>query len=184
MRKLLVVLLFCQLTFGATEQKRPTADANPGGLVCGGGTEYDGWQSGDVVEVFGVVDAPGPIREANDYKISWEAAGGTYSALTLNVTSTCAGNSTGKCSVFYSTNSGSSWNTVKSASTWTSTTTTITLSSAQDLSTLKLLYCAIASDGSSGGTTGHRTLTVSDAYTEGTLGSPAASGRRKQTTQQ
>jgi hypothetical protein len=70
---------------------------------------------------------------------------------------------------------------VRSGTSWARTTDTISLSTSQNLSNLKVQLCALGKDGASGGTTSHGTLTVFDVFTSGTL---TAGNRRKQTTQQ
>jgi hypothetical protein len=181
MKRVAIVVLLLAFAAFSQEVKRPTADSDPGGLrtECGG-TNYLGWTAGDTLTADGEIFAPGPVEETNNLKTSWQSATAPYTSLTLSATSTCSGTNTGSCSIYYSLNSGSSWISLKSGSTWTLTTTTVTLSNTQVLGNVQLLYCAVANDGSSGGNTGHRTLTVSDAYTTGTL----ATTKRKQTTQQ
>jgi hypothetical protein len=189
---LLIICLLATLGWGQ-EIRRPTTETDSlTGAVCnsGGGTtgvpampnfydssgestsSTDGSDWGDTIDNLGV--AGGKIYSG------FPAASGSYSALNLIVYSSCTHHdgsslSNAGCAVQYSTNNGSTWTTdyfVSNTTNHSLVRDTISLSTSQDLTQLKVRWCTSAVD--NGSTDSYYTLAGYDIRTEGTLSSPTA----------
>lgn len=188
---LLTVLLVADLA-RAQEIKRPTAEADAGAVAAFGcsGTNsasgtmpnfYDASGQSTSSSLTGAGSTTTTFYKTRKFT-SWQTTGNTYSALTLNVNvSTASGGvGGGLMGIVYSTNSGGSWTSITSASDFTQQTFTVSLSAAQDLSTLQVGVCV---EGESGGGVlgdfGSETVTGFDIWTSGTTsggGGGAGSG--------
>jgi hypothetical protein len=170
-----------------TENRRPTADSDPGfqsGCTLGtnqaSASGANGWDGAPVSSI-GYI-ALGTFAGVTNNKarlfLTWASASGAYSSLNLKVRSKATNDSVnagGNTTIRYSTNGGGAWTTVitdDSTGGWAAQTTTIALSAGQDLSQLRVLACAsgYGGDGVNPGSQGDGTTTVYDIRTEGVLG--------------
>jgi len=105
---------------------------------------------------------------------TWAGASGPYSALTLNVNSSCSENGAtgggGECILRYSLDGGATWTiliseTLEDGSGWTQQTTTVSLSTSQTISQIQVDACG---DGNGALPLGTSTVTIWDIWTAGT----------------
>jgi len=127
---------------------------------------------------------------------TWPTAPSAYCALTVNINSASVGwqNTTGvggNAAIYYSTDGGVTWNTVRtdaSGTGWVQTTNSIGLSASQDLTKLQVAVCAVGNGtgtvpSGSQPTVGVDNLTVWDVWTSGTTsgqgpGNGSSAGQR------
>jgi len=179
--KLAILLLLASTAF-AQEVKRPTFEIDSGATVkCGEGTAQTSTGMPNAYDATGQSTSSVIATQATTVKSfyrsrsfsAWQAAGSTYSALTLNVNaqeveSNLTG-SVGEGLMQYSINNGSTWTNLvtSSGSGFSRKTYSATLSAMQDLSQLKVAVCVQSSAG--GDTSGPiETMTVFDIWTVGT----------------
>jgi hypothetical protein len=108
---------------------------------------------------------------------SWQAAGGTYTALTLNINayspgylSTVIGSGEGGACINYSTDSGATWNVVTCdiGDGWLQQTFSYSLSPTQNLANLRVGICTSGSALDSPGSEVGDSISVYDVWTSGT----------------
>jgi len=197
MKRLPIIFFLLVLSGFAQEIRRPTADSDNSAPDCfgtavasaSGANAYDG--SGTSTSVAytasGTSGRPGTSRKTGRLFATWATPSGAYSALTLNVNSSCtddAINAGGECFISYSTNGGATWTALISDSSsggWGQVTTTVTLSAGQDLTQLQVRACA---DGFAGDLNlplipGTGTVTLFDVWTSGTLAPPSSKPRHR-----
>ncbi len=186
MRRILVVGLLLASAMGQ-EILRPTADIDNSAPACFGSAfastamtaSYDasGTATSAGLTSSGTISAN---RKKGRAFITWAGASGPYSALTLNVNSSCAENGAtnngGECILRYSLDGGSTWTTLISetladGSGWAQQTTTVSLMPSQTISQIQVDACSAGI-----GTTpiGTATVTIWDIWTAGTLILPPA----------
>lgn len=197
MRKLLALIFCATLAFGADEIKRPTADNDPGSTTwatnaCGtstyqsnttsGANAYDaaGQSTSVTYSVTGSTAGNGQNMTSRRFT-TWQAAGQTYTSLTLNFNTVGPGPNAGggKACLLYSLNSGSTWTTVRcdTFAGWVQTTDTVTLSTSQDLSQIQVGVCVAGQQG--GGVPVNRgtdSIQLFDFWTDGVYSVAAGAG--------
>jgi len=187
MWRILVVALLMTSAMGQ-EILRPTTDSDNSGGECSGSVlgsaamtaSYDA--SGTATSAaFTAIGSSTLDRKKGRAFTTWAGASGPYSALTLNVNSSCSesgagGGNGGECIVRYSLDGGSTWTfliseTLGDGSGWAQQTTTVSLTPSQTISQIQVDAC-----GSGFGTLpiGSATVTIWDIWTAGTLILPPA----------
>lgn len=200
MRKLVIVALLCGCLC-AQEIKRPTTDSNSGAATwavdnCGPATA-----TASPVGTF-AYDAAGQATSINyhgqggRYTVNlisrlfstWQLPGGTYSSLSLNVNVASLGFSSqgsgapAQACVLYSTDSGTSWTTLRcdnDGTGWGQQTFSAVLTPTQDLSKLRVGMCIFTDSG--GGmeeSAGQDNLQIYDIWTIGNTGGSSSSGSK------
>lgn len=174
---------------GGQEIRRPSADSDPGAVTpCAAGTTtattagtnaYDasGTATSIAYTAAGSQTSTGVTRHATRLFNTWATPSGSYSSLSLNVNSACTDdtvNAGGDCFVQYSTDTGSSWTTIKSDSStggWTQQTNTVSLATNQTFSALQVRVCGdgFGSTTGSGIPAGTATITTFDIWTSGVV---------------
>lgn len=191
-RTIFLLAIFTLLAFAdSTEIKRPQSDADLGSTTwvttnCGVGSYQanttDGTLGrddlGQTTSVTLVKSGSGSgAKETSRTFYSWAAITNTYTALTLNINSSGAGNGddiAGSACIAYSLDSGVTWTQIRCTTTsWARATDTITLSATQDMSRVMVGACMKrSSTGSS--FVSLASVTVYDIWSSGTLTSAAA----------
>jgi hypothetical protein len=188
MRRLSLILAFTlflispALLFATDEILRPTAESNVSNGTSTNCTSTVNSTSSAMPNFYDstgistsstqhVTNGSGGYSEAARDFTTWAAASNSYSALTLNVNYKMvnAGDSY-HAGVAYSINGGTSWTDVHTGGVASATTYTVTLSTSQDLSQLRVRACMRADD--FGGSGGDATMTGYDIWTAGTISTP------------
>jgi hypothetical protein len=186
-KRLPLLLFLLAISAFAQEIRRPSADSDNSAPDCSGNalasasgaSAYDasGLSTSVTYSATGTSGRPGTSRKTGRLFNTWAAPSGAYSALTLNVNSSCtddAVNAGGDCVISYSTNGGATWTALifdGSGGGWGQVTTTVALSVGQDLTQLQVRACV---DGGAGDLNvpiipGSGSVTLFDIWTSGTL---------------
>ena len=188
--KLAIAVLLVGIPLYGQQLLRPTAEMVP--TTCSGNTQNmpNAWDAAGQstsssisasatvsCNQYGCTESTASFRRGFG---TWAASSFTYTALTLNITSSSPGwqNTTavgGGAWLYYSINGGATWTQIvaDSGTGWPLQTFSITLSPTQDLSKLRVAACVTGNSGgnSSAGvpppTPGVDTLTISDIWTLG-----------------
>jgi hypothetical protein len=189
MRNLLCAILLLAISAAAQEVKRPTTDSDNSAPDCFGATIVASASGANAYDASGTSTSVAYSATATNLQSkrigrlfnSWAGASGSYSALSLNINSSCtddAVNAGGDCVISYSTDGGTTWTAAKSDSSaggWTQQTTTVALTASQSLASVQVRACADAIQGQTGVTLpGSGSVTLFDIWTSGTLATPAA----------
>lgn len=194
----LLALFFCitTLTFG-DELLRPTADANstntnygcsgtnvtftsfPNAYDAAGlATSSTGSVAGGGCQKFigGNCVVPGKNQYSARLFSGWMTSGNSWASLTINVNSSSGGGFLGSDSacIAYSTNGGGTWTSIRCSGTgWAQSTSTVSISTGQNLSQLQVGICVQGTGFPNGGSgSGTDSITVWDIWTLGTNNVP------------
>lgn len=194
MRGLIVLLILSGLGW-AQEIRRPTADvSDTTSTLCTGTAQASSSMASarDAdVSTYGMlsVSGTGLTDHMQGRRLdTFAAASGAYSALALKITSSCDTSTglslheNGSCGLEYSLNSGALWTTLfTSSSGWALATSSVSLSTAQDLSLIRVRTCGVGDMAGDGTSPGSASVQIWDIRTEGNLsagtGSTAAKRR-------
>jgi hypothetical protein len=183
MNRIIIFVLTFSGLISAQEIRRPTADADyPGTTACSVGGVYktstamtNAYDAGTppTTTSASITATADTTKSANSARIftTWSMPSGGYTALSLNINSSCVdlmGGPYAQCSAEYSLDGGTTWDLLFSATAPTvQGTHTVTLQASQNLALLQVRVCAFGeTDSLNPSSAQHK---VWDIWTSGTL---------------